>query len=1072
MNRVWILFLCFAFQANAIEPAKTPDLTGCERWLKGSATQSSAEWTPRLEILQGRVELLMSVLERHANFVTANLSFRRNVLDTLAHIPAATAALGAHANDLTITPPQVISTSFFSKTVSYDQNATEVFRRKRIEDLQSLKLIPAGPLRAQIIALRNDKKSLKALFRVLPFLFDSNGSARFTKWDKTERRTIARTIEGSAQADWENGYFDFLNEHINSIVETIAKDQGMGQVLQFYRNFKSEFVEKEVRRNFTPVGGNKEELTLRTISMESLPASVAVARGCYGGDCSILSVPFYPLLKGVSVHFIRKSKDLRLKPDGYIVSVAVEVATPSGSKTIPYILTVNGAALSQADIQAAVDLVIASESKFAGSKLVAFPDFAKNSALVNWEQAKRALTHKKGRPTTVKLPAGWKQMDEYHNLNNLTNYTNYYRGEAIETAIVGEFSPIIHRVGKIENTTLQQPGYSRPRRVADVNRLERAIVGLQALQDSESNQARRSELFGVLQVNASEVSAVEPLLNLSPDQGLNISQYRALEKESGFGLKNILAFEAETRAKVLTDLYEEGPGLFTEHRARDNAKVRDTLLKHYGHEDYQSLIGSVWDAREISDDDLLKFLKLSMVTLGSNRVEDFLSFLKSLTDGKAASWQSFWFQKVVEAYLKSVNSDPSLARGLAKLFRSGNSSEMNFGKAVLDQGLKSMEYRERFPILQVYAGVLGYLQRTASLEKAFDAWIVDARVAPEIKADFVMTLVGLGENAFDRYFRKIQGSEQEAFWRRVDQRSDLRLFLRLAEQKRMRALLLDNANIESFLFVSTGMPTVKSPVTFEMGERGNTHTVTLTRPIEVAVAPDTHLKWILVTGENPSRFKEESQPVVSGLRSALGLKRNEKQEFLNRPVEQVTWWSAIWYANEKSKLAGLEPAYDLTNVALTDSGANGQLQGKGEVRVKWDANGYRLPTESEQERYVRAGTTTTYPFGNNVKQLPLYGWFDENAGGKTHPVAELRPNHFGIHDSIGNVWEWGWDWHDSYPNESVTDPSGPSEGGSDRVIRGGSWFYNARGLRSADRSYVGPGGRDDGLGLRLVRTAK
>ena len=127
MNRVWILFLCFAFQSHAIESAKIHDQTGCDRWLKGSTTQGTAEWTPRPETLQGRVELLMSVLERHSNFVTANLSFRRNVLDTFAHIPAATAALGAHANDLTITPPQVLSTSFFSKTVSYDQNATEVY---------------------------------------------------------------------------------------------------------------------------------------------------------------------------------------------------------------------------------------------------------------------------------------------------------------------------------------------------------------------------------------------------------------------------------------------------------------------------------------------------------------------------------------------------------------------------------------------------------------------------------------------------------------------------------------------------------------------------------------------------------------------------------------------------------------------------------------------------------------------------------------------------------------------------------------------------------------------------------
>jgi len=215
--------------------------------------------------------------------------------------------------------------------------------------------------------------------------------------------------------------------------------------------------------------------------------------------------------------------------------------------------------------------------------------------------------------------------------------------------------------------------------------------------------------------------------------------------------------------------------------------------------------------------------------------------------------------------------------------------------------------------------------------------------------------------------------------------------------------------------------------------------------------PVTQGEWFDVMGSNPSFFQ--------GNELAAGV------NWRNLPVEDVSWFEAVEFANARSRRAGLTPAY-----AISGSGANRV--------VTWNrnANGYRLPTEAEWEFAARGGMVCRGNFefsGGNV--AGEVGWYRGNSMDRTHEVGLLRPNALGIYDMSGNVSEWVWDWSSlvgTRPTVAETNPVEPEDSFSDsffRESRGGSWSHPAEFLRSAFQSGRQQARSSHNLGLRLVR---
>jgi formylglycine-generating enzyme required for sulfatase activity len=149
------------------------------------------------------------------------------------------------------------------------------------------------------------------------------------------------------------------------------------------------------------------------------------------------------------------------------------------------------------------------------------------------------------------------------------------------------------------------------------------------------------------------------------------------------------------------------------------------------------------------------------------------------------------------------------------------------------------------------------------------------------------------------------------------------------------------------------------------------------------------------------------------------------------------------------------------------------------VGVSWDEArafaewaGCRLPSEAEWEYAARAGTSAPYLDGATEKDLGRYAWYAKNSDQQTHAVGEKAANTWGLHDVIGNAWQWVEDdWHDSYqgaPTDGSARVGKPRA--AFRVVRGGSWYSSARDCRVAFRFWGRAGERIHGLGFRVARS--
>jgi formylglycine-generating enzyme required for sulfatase activity len=193
------------------------------------------------------------------------------------------------------------------------------------------------------------------------------------------------------------------------------------------------------------------------------------------------------------------------------------------------------------------------------------------------------------------------------------------------------------------------------------------------------------------------------------------------------------------------------------------------------------------------------------------------------------------------------------------------------------------------------------------------------------------------------------------------------------------------------------------------------HQVTFARGFYVGRSEVTQAQWQKVMGSNPSKFSSCGE---------------------NCPVEQVSWDDAQEFIKK--------------------------------LNAQNDGYQYRLPSEAEWEYACRAGTT-----GDYAGDLNSMAWYTVNADYKTHPVGQKQANAWGLYDMHGNVSEWVMDYqHNNYDGAPADGSAWSKAISDDRMERGGSWTFDAKRVRSAQRGEATHDYRWKDVGFRLVAVSR
>ncbi len=522
------------------------------------------------------VQVIASITNRHPNFVSQNTAYRRNLFELYNEAGQVVRRLEENASPTDFGGTDFLSAKYSSKPIVFDEAKLRLLRQGLLRDLDNLDIKKLGTVSEAIEQLKEIskregkfdhkvfKKRLGAFLRLVPVLYDNELNPLHADFE-THKRELVNKLSILDVGDIDNLYNDTFRLHQEPELAKLSQTKGLGVVNEGVNTLRNQFLTKQVHPALLPVAsGDEGTQSLRGISIERVPPLAGIVRGCFGGDCSMTTVPHYPLVKGTWVYWIRKSENLEGNPDGYALVTTIE----HQGKKIPYIITTNGSGLGETDIRAVKHLV----AKDFKSPVVFTHNFeAGTRNIVNTDAMRRGLKPEgKSKQVTVEMPPGWKEVDRLS--------SEYYKADTLRHAVLENVAESPMYFEDLKVTHLETP-YPRPKKIEDMSRFERALIAAQA-NSQRSAHVDAGEVLKALSVTPEDLQTAQSFLSSTHQSPIGAKLYKKLL--SDFELDHDLLTKTDylTAIASLAKIEGEVPGTIPPKQTQKMAEDFATTLNH------------------------------------------------------------------------------------------------------------------------------------------------------------------------------------------------------------------------------------------------------------------------------------------------------------------------------------------------------------------------------------------------------------------------------------------------------------------------------------------------------------
>ncbi len=495
------------------------------------------------EIVRQLLDDLIPLIQRFPELPVSNASYNRNFVELLINLYQVEQRFAGHLKELR--PAQTLRTGIrYQEHGDGTCDSAKLKRLKRLlqDDYRPLHQHLGGRFQSIETDLARLKRSqgfdslAKKLIRVSPLLYTAAGEALPVPYFDQTRFPGPEELQQS--------YYDTFKTHLSQLFMRLSERPGYGEVRRFVGNVINQFIPKQVIPATTRYTSDSQPVSEREIYLEEIPPLYTPLRGAMAYDCSMVTVPYFGILKHTRVFWVSRTASGTARPDGYLFVAEVKL----GEELLPYVITINGLNLDETDCRAICHLL---QSLYRGQTLL-IADVRKVPYLVNSPRIADAMAAMGGSDVCVAMPQGWSAVSDW-SVNTIA-YQNYY-----------ELSRLTRpRVVRSEKLTLfgahvVSPVYAEhypKQRIAEVSLINRSIIAYYFLRCSGMN-VNEDILMNILQLRPVHLQNADCIIDLHQGATFKVEHFEILQTYFEFTIQDYACLPSSTRANTLAELYSQ-----------------------------------------------------------------------------------------------------------------------------------------------------------------------------------------------------------------------------------------------------------------------------------------------------------------------------------------------------------------------------------------------------------------------------------------------------------------------------------------------------------------------------------